>query len=350
MTVLVNGELVLYGFVGETFWDEGFTAREVVEALAEHGRDADITVRINSGGGYVDDGIAIYNALSNHKGKVTVVIDSLAASSASVIAMAGKERIMRKGATIMIHDPSSVVWGTADDMEKAVRMLDKQAANIAGIYADVTGEDEADLRIDMKAETWITADEAIERGFATATTDKKAKAAAAYDYTTYAQAPERLVALTGKKSWRHAGPQSRSRASASANAPNPQQEKPVMTEKTEADTRSAEIATATAEARSKAAAETRDRIKAIMTADDAKGRDALASHFAYETEMSAEAAIAALKLAPQANASTPTLVGGQYEQRRLAASQLVQPAGGKPEQTTNKNVLADAVARTNKRR
>ena len=140
MAILVDGEMILYGFVGESFWGDGFTSRDVLDALAEHGRDNPITVRINSGGGYVDDGVAIYNALSAHKGKVTVIVDALAASSASVIAMAGEERIMRKGAMLMIHDPSGVVWGTAEDMAKAVRMLEKHAENLAGIYADVTGE------------------------------------------------------------------------------------------------------------------------------------------------------------------------------------------------------------------
>lgn len=72
MAVLVNGELVLYGFVGDNYWDMGFTAREVIEALAEVGREADITVRLNSGGGYTDDGVSIFNALKTHKGKVTV--------------------------------------------------------------------------------------------------------------------------------------------------------------------------------------------------------------------------------------------------------------------------------------
>ena len=66
MSVLIDGELVLYGFVGDDFWDDGFTASEVIDALAMLGHDADITVRINSGGGYTSDGIAIYNALKAH--------------------------------------------------------------------------------------------------------------------------------------------------------------------------------------------------------------------------------------------------------------------------------------------
>lgn len=325
MAILVDGEMILYGFVGDSFWGDGFTAREVIDALAEHGRDNDITVRINSGGGYVDDGVAIFNALSNHKGKVTVVIDSLAASSASVIAMAGSERIMRKGAMIMIHDPSSVVWGTAEDMEKAVRMLEKHAENLAGIYADVTGEDADDIRADMKEETWLTAEDAVERGFATSSSDKKAKAAAAHDYSVYAHAPERLVALAEKRDWSRERPQSRAKASAKA-ATGRKEEKSDMTDKTQADNQAAETEKAVSAAADKARADTKDRIKAIMTNDEAKGRETLAQHFAYETEMSADDAIAALKVAPKAQAAAAD-PAATYEQQRLAAAGLTQTAG-----------------------
>lgn len=331
MTILVDGEMILYGFVGDNFWGEGFTARDVVDALAEHGRDKDLTVRINSGGGYVDDGVAIFNALSAHKGKVTVIIDALAASSASVIAMAGSERIMRKGSMLMIHDPSSVVWGTAEDMEKAVRMLERHAENLAGIYADATGEDADDIRNDMKAETWLSAEEAVERGFATDVNDNKAKVAAAYDYKLYAHAPERLVAMTAKKNWTR----QEARTSGTGTAPastGHEKEKPTMTEKTEADETAAEIAKAAADAAAKASTETKDRIKAIMTSEDAKGRETLAQHFAYETEMTAEAAIGALKAAPKADAGGAA-PASQYEQQRLASAALSQPSGGNPQKS-----------------
>lgn len=327
MAVLVNGELVLYGFVGESYWGDGFTSREVIDALAEIGRDTDIVVRINSGGGYVDDGVAIFNSLVAHKGKVTVVVDAMAASSASVIAMAGDERIMRKGAMMMIHDPSSVVWGTAADMERAVKMLEKHAENLAGIYAEVTGEDLGDIRADMKDELWLTADEAVERGFATSANDNKAKAAAAHDYSIYAHAPERLVALSGRKNWSHT--EARPKALASATAANRQtkREKSMPTENSQADTTSADTAKALADATAKAQADTKARIKAITTSEEATGREALASHFAYETDMTAEAAVAALKAAPQASAGNGS--GDSYEARRLAASALAQPGGEK---------------------
>lgn len=344
MTILVNGELVLYGFVGDSFWGDGFTAREVIDALAEIGRDTDVTVRINSGGGYVDDGIAIHNALLAHKGKVTVVVDALAASSASVIAMAGEERIMRKGSMLMIHDPSSVIWGTAEDMAKASAMLEKHADNLAGIYADVTGEDVADIRADMKEELWLTADEAVERGFATAANDNKARAAAAHDYSVYAHAPQRLVALSTQKNWSHNEAHPKALASATAATRQPK-ETPAMTDKTTAETKPADTAEATANAVSKAQADAKDRIKAIMNCDEAKGRETLANHFAFETDMAPDAAVAALKVAPKAEANGDDQAG-TYEAKRLAAASLASPSGAsvsqKPKASLNPSAIFNA--------
>lgn len=350
MAVLVDGELVLYGFVGDSFWGEGFTAREVLDALAEVGRDADIAVRINSGGGYIDDGIAIYNALSAHKGKVTVIVDAMAASSASVIAMAGAERVMRKGAMLMIHDPSGGGWGTARDMERQARVLDKYAASMAGIYADATGESAEDVRADMEAETWLTADEAVARGFATAVNDSKAKAVAAHDYRVYARAPDRLVAMAKRRDWTH--PENHPPATASAAAQPRQQKESTMTTEKPADSTPVSAAAV--------ANDVKARIKAITTSGDAQGREALAQHLAFETELPADAAIAALKAAPKAGQGAiqeaPQAAGTEaaaqaYEQRRLAAAGLAQPDAGRADnKAAGDAILAAALARVNGRR
>lgn len=329
MAVMVNGELILYGFVGDNFWDMGFTAKEVLDALAEHGRTEDITVRINSGGGYVDDGIAIFNALNSHAGKVTVVVDSLAASSASIIAMAGDERIMRTGALMMIHDPQGGVWGTAADMERFAKVVEKQAENLASIYAEVTGGDPGDIRDAMKAETWMTAAEALDAGYATSTDAKKAKAVAAHDYTIYAHAPERLAALSIQKNWKR--PEN-SAAGSSAPAASPsrqQEEEKSMTGKPVADNSSADTDAKVAEAAKKLFADMKDRRNAILNHDEAKGRNVLAAHFADETDLPLEAVVAALKASPKVEASSEQNSGGQtYEQRRIsAAAGLAQPAG-----------------------
>ncbi|WP_116131173.1 head maturation protease, ClpP-related [Tropicimonas sp. IMCC34043] len=233
MPVLVDGELVLYGYVGDACWD-GFTAREVLEALAELGRDTDVTVRINSGGGIADEGIAIYNALQAHRGKVAVSIDGAAVSSASIIAMAGDTITMRSGALMMIHDPAGWVDGTEADHVRAAAVLDKLGNLMAGIYADVTGGDAAAIRSEMKGELWLTGPEAVERGFATATDATDAIEAAAFNYRAYAHAPERLVALADTKRW--AGGPGRQGASAPARS-NRQTQETTMTKTTPAPRR-----------------------------------------------------------------------------------------------------------------
>lgn len=350
MTVLVNGELLLYGFVGENYWDAGFTAREVIEALAEVGRDADITVRINSGGGYTDDGVSIYNALKAHKGKVTVIVDAVAFSSASLIAMAGGERIMRKGAMMMIHDPSGGVWGTAQDLESFTKFLQKQAESMAGIYADVTGDDPDDIREEMKTELWLTAEEAVERGFATSVNDAKSKAVAAHDYSVYSQAPERLVAMASKKNWSHS--EIKPKAMASATAPTRQpQETPKMTEKAKADENTADIEAAKREAAKTAVTAYQTRRKNVMALEEAKGREALAENL-IESDLSEDAIKSALAAAPKA--ATPQ--GGKpqastYEQQRIsAAAGLAQPDGSTKTETENRTPLRASVDRLNKRR
>jgi ATP-dependent protease ClpP protease subunit len=334
MSVLQNGELVLYGFVGDNYWDEGFTANEVLEALAEVGRDTDVTVRVNSGGGYVTDGLAIYNALSAHKGHVTVQVDAIAASSASIIAMAGDTIRMRAGSLMMIHDPSGITYGTADDHAKAKEALDKMATQMASIYAERAGKDLNEVRETMKEELWLTADEAVAEGYADEADSAKAKAVAAFDFSIFAHAPQRLTALSKRKNWSL----SEASARAAATARQPRQPKEAsMTEKTPAAAPPADNPGAVAEA----VKATQARIKAIMTAEAAKGREGLAEHFAYETEMTAEAAIAALAKAPTAAAKPEGQQESEspeaYAARRTAAAGLAAP-GGKPQAKPQANL------------
>jgi ATP-dependent Clp protease, protease subunit len=349
MSVLVNGELLLYGFVGENYWGEGFTAREVLDALTDHGRDEPVTVRINSGGGYVDDGIAIFNALRAHAGKVTVIVDAMAASSASIIAMAGEERIMRTGSMLMIHDPSGGVWGTAADMDAFSKVMEKQAENLASIYAEVTGTDASTIRDDMRTELWLNASEAVERGFATSIESKRAATAAAHDYSIYANAPQRLVALSARHGW--TSEQAKISAAASAPAkPGIEKEKPTMANLNAAEHSAAETSRIVAEAVSKTLADSKARIKAISTSEDAKGREARAEHLAHETDMTAEAAIAVLKAAPvTAAAPTPPAVpapaaqASSYETQRLAAASLAMPGGGGSQASAGPKISASAI-------
>jgi ATP-dependent Clp protease protease subunit len=338
MTLLVDGDLVLYGFVGDDFWGEGFTASGVIDALAELGRDADITVRINSGGGYTDDGIAIYNALAQHKGKVAVVVDAVALSSASVIAMAGDTITMRAGALMMIHDPAGLTWGDAAAHEKSKTQLDKLGELMAGIYADRTGGDAMAIREDMRAELWLTGAEAVERGFATETEAGKAKATAAFDYRLYAHAPEKLVALAKRERWSLKTEAAR-KAAAAATPEKHGTEEPTMTDKTKAAATTAEAPKDTGipistppQAVDEAAIVA--RIEAITESEEGKANPTLAKHFAFKTKLGADEAVAALQAAaadaaPQDEAPNPA----QYQADRSAAQALAQPvakAGAKP--------------------
>lgn len=332
MTILVDGELVLYGFVGDNYWDEGFTASDVIYALAEVGRSTDITVRINSGGGYTDDGIAIYNALVAHQGAVAVVVDAMAASSASLIAMAGDTITMRAGSQMMIHGPSGVAYGKAKDLESYAESARKVGRGMAEIYAEQSGEDVEDLLEKMEGEIWLTPDEAVERGFATDAVKAKSSNVTAFDFRQYANAPERLVAMAKKKDWTFdaSAPKAASAAKTKAKKEKPKMAKQPAT----ADPKPAQTTAETV-----SADDVKARIKAITEDDAAQGREGLAKHLAFDTEMSAEDAISTLKAAA---VDTPAPAGDEpadpkgYQASRSAAAALAQPGAGAaaPKKTT----------------
>jgi len=161
-----SAEILIYDPIGANWFGEGFTAKRFVKDLEDLGDIKDILVRINSPGGEVFDGFAIYNALKNHPAQIHVQIDGLAASIASVIAMAGDLVTMGTGAMLMIHDPWSLAMGDADNMRSVAEMLDQVKEGILDAYAGRTGLDRAELATLMEKETWFTVDEAIERGFA----------------------------------------------------------------------------------------------------------------------------------------------------------------------------------------
>lgn len=160
-----NQELILDGpIASDTWWGDEVTPDLFREELKQHA--GDLTVVINSPGGDVFAGLAIYNALVNHNGNVTVRVDGLAASIASVIAMAGDKIIMSPGSMIMIHRPSVYAAGTVDDMEKAKDVLVKIEEGITPIYAKRTGLSDEKIAELLEAETWMLADKAVELGFA----------------------------------------------------------------------------------------------------------------------------------------------------------------------------------------
>jgi ATP-dependent Clp endopeptidase proteolytic subunit ClpP len=167
-----QAEVLIFSPIGEGFFGDGLTAARFDETLKALGDVKDILVRINSPGGAVWDGFAIYNTLKNHPARIHVQIDGLAASIASVIAMAGDRIEMGEGTMLMIHDPWSLAMGDADDMRAAADMLDKVKVGIVQAYASRTGISQGRILKMMEAETWFTADEAVDQKFADSFVDK----------------------------------------------------------------------------------------------------------------------------------------------------------------------------------
>ena len=158
--------LILDGEISsETWWGDEVTPGAFRDELAKV--KGDLTVHINSQGGDVFAGVAIFNALKDfNKGKVTVKVDGLAASIASVVAMAGDEIIMSPGSMMMIHNPWSIGAGSSDDLRKAADVLDQIKDAILPIYVERTGLAESYVKDLMDDETWMTAEKAVEMGFA----------------------------------------------------------------------------------------------------------------------------------------------------------------------------------------
>jgi ATP-dependent protease ClpP protease subunit len=169
----------------------GTSARSIGEELAALDVD-EIDLRLNSPGGAAWDGIAIYNALRSHKAKVVVTVDGLAASAASAIAMAGDEIRMNRGGQMMVHEAWAGAIGSKADMLKAAEMLDVMSESYADIYAGRAGGTADEWRAVMQAETWYTAQEAVDAGLAdkqvddVGTAGADARAAAKFDLAVYA--------------------------------------------------------------------------------------------------------------------------------------------------------------------
>lgn len=156
-----SADLMIYDEIG--YW--GTTAKDFVTQLSR--LDADIiNLRLNSPGGEVYDGVAIYNALVEHPAHINVSIDGIAASIASVIAMSGDEIEIARTAEIMIHDAWGFTIGNAAEHEKAAADLHRISGNVATVYAERAGGDAADWRSRMLDETWYNADQAVEAGLA----------------------------------------------------------------------------------------------------------------------------------------------------------------------------------------
>lgn len=170
----IDSKLILEGPISEeSWWGDEVTPQEFRQELNKH--NGDLTVILNSGGGDVFAGMAIYNALREFEGNVTVRVDGLAASIASVVAMAADKIIMSPGSMMMIHKPWTLVIGDANDLDKTKEILQGIEDSIVPIYASRTGMPAEDISDMIEAETWMTAEQAVEYGFADEMTEAKKK-------------------------------------------------------------------------------------------------------------------------------------------------------------------------------
>lgn len=169
-----TAEIMIYGDIGEDWMGESVSAKKFVEEIGEL-KDQDIVVRINSYGGSVSDGVAIYNAIRRHPKGKTVEVDGVAVSIASLIAMAGDTVRIAANALFMVHAPWGLAVGNATEMRKYADRLDKYAEAMATSYAEKTGRSEEEIFTDLLGDGedhWYTAEEALAAGFADEIVDR----------------------------------------------------------------------------------------------------------------------------------------------------------------------------------
>lgn len=192
-------EIFIYDEIGYF----GNTAKGFADDLGEIDSD-ELILHLNSPGGDIFDGLAIYQALKSHKAKVTVVVDGLAASIASVIAMAADRLVMAPKSTMMIHDGWTVSAGNAADLRKVADLLDKQSDIISSVYADRSGQPADFWRDRMRDETWYNAQEALDAGLIDEIEGEPKKAAVdPFDMSVFAhagrdKAPEPVIKPVAK--------------------------------------------------------------------------------------------------------------------------------------------------------
>lgn len=281
MSVHTNGNSIfLNGVVGEDPFFDCFTASDIIEVLAGFDDGDKLSIHLNSPGGIASEGAAIHALLSSRRGESHIVIEGIAASAASLIAMAGTSITMTIGSVMMIHDPSGHTFGNSADHEKTIEALEALATAYAKVYARRSGKSVQECRNVMKEETWFDPEAAVAAGFADAVSSGGAKIVAAFDYSRFRHVPQKLVALATENKW--------TRPVATAHQTQPPTTKDQRMTNDLAATAKAEVAV---------------RIKAILTSPEAKDRAELAEHLAFETDLSPEQAAKLMAKAGK-NAST----------------------------------------------
>ena len=180
-------EILVYDVIGWPFVEAESFVRDLSALDSDH-----ITVRLNSPGGDVFDGVAIYHALRQHKAKVTTRVEGMAASIASIIALAGDEVHAYNATRYMIHDPWVFAIGNQYDLRDTADILEKIGADMVDIYAEHSNVGKRELKSMMRDETWFTAKEALDRGFVSKVIDSGQKAQARFDLSVFANVPDEL--------------------------------------------------------------------------------------------------------------------------------------------------------------
>lgn len=165
-----EAQMIIYGSIGDSWWDDAAVSAD------KFGKELDqlpnsittINLRLNSPGGSVFDGIAIFNRLKQHKAKVNIYIDGIAASIASIIAMAGDNIYMGEGTQMMIHKPLTMTWGNRDEHDKSINVLDGIENQMIGIYSRKTGLERSEIKNMLDTgDYWMGSETAVSKGFAT---------------------------------------------------------------------------------------------------------------------------------------------------------------------------------------
>ena len=166
-----KSEIYIYDVIGDPEWGM-VGAMQVIDALKKM-EGKRVTVRINTPGGSVDEGVAMFNALKRHDGGINTVVDGIAASMGSYLMLAGDKRTVSKNSMVMIHNPMTIAWGNAIEMRKTADMLDKYLERMLPDYAAATGKTVDELKPLLDAETWFVGQEIIDNGFASSMDDSE---------------------------------------------------------------------------------------------------------------------------------------------------------------------------------
>lgn len=196
-----TADIYVYDYIGA--W--GVEAGTFTKELAALKDKKSLNLYINSPGGEVFDGMAIYNALLQVRGKLTAHVMGLAASVASIILLAADKRIIHRGAMVMIHNPWGCACGTAREMRDTADVLDKITGQLSTLYQEITGADENQVKAWMDAETWFDTDEAVEHGFATEICEQQVAATIKSTYANkYRNVPRGIVEVDDEPTIRSA--------------------------------------------------------------------------------------------------------------------------------------------------